>query len=692
MITISVTGATGDIGGAYIRSLDPSITIKALVRDGSKPTYRSGKDYLFTDGYIYNASFLRDFIKSDTLVHCAALLNTDDNNLIDVFAVNALFTGALVNNAKQCGVKKFIYLSTEMVHTLTDTDTSALSTLAMSFVHFCKDTFSDDRVTYDFRALAREFIGNNSFAYEKYNAYALAKYLGEVIVQSISSAAIVRISNAYGPEYSNSRLIPRMLKGRLTGRLVEFLDEPRDFIYSKDINNLISTIIDNNISGIIEGRSGQMTQTTTVAKMIIDATPTAYGELVTKTKSTQSRQIRKSEQRELADLIEVTPFAAGIAATIRHHKEQSYHQMTDARTIQDFLAPDERVVKMLKGSSAAHLCVVADRNNVRSVRKIAIYDGVEGNGIAKVANEIRYYKYITTHVPGLANMYPKLLDSRMSDDYSSETIEYLDGKNYYQSIKDGAIAASILRKSLHRFVSTLSNCAFTSLQRVEHPDADLDSYYLERSLARLTPIKEIIDIKDTLTINEKTYIAPHIILTDLLTNERLRTLIKPHTKSFCFHGDLTFLNTVFVESSEQIHLIDPRGHIGSWDPLYDVGKLLFTLAGFGELVIGKEPMVTTQKAGGFKIHFDQIPDLSFKLHDELPDIFAANGTFQNTIIAQEPHWRHRIALAQATHFLADIPFRLYTDGTTSTALASYIIGTYYLNQIYETLKREVTAR
>lgn len=685
---LAITGVTGDMGGGYLDSISQDNEIKVLVRKGSRVARKGVQPFFFTNGLSYKSALLEKFVEGDALVHCAALLDSDRYDLAEVMAVNAMLTGALVTSAIHEDVAKIVYISTEMVYTLENSP--SLGQLCTGFLQFCQEHFSDNQENYDLRALAQTFIDQNpDFPFEDYNNYSLAKYLGEAMVGSIPNTVILRVSNAYGPGYDNPRLIPRMIQGRLTGHDVAYPDEERDFVYAEDINKLIETVITQDLTGVIDCRSGEMVKISDLAEMIIHATPTAYGELsmVPAPQKGQPQTPVPAASSRLDAIISPASFEDGFTATLRWHKEQTYHQMKDGRSLQDFLKPDERVVKMLKGSSAAHLCVVVGSDKIHKVRKIAIYDGVEGNGIAKVANEIKYYQYISEHEPKLATMYPRLIDAATDETFSSETIEYLAGKNFYQAMKDGGLPTSVYRKSLVKFIDDLSNCVLENCKASSDPDGNLDAYYVERSFARLRPINDILTVRDELTINGKPYVAPHIILNDLLRNKQLREFIKPRTEAFCFHGDLTFLNTVFVDKTRDIRLIDPRGYIGSWDPLYDYAKLQFTLGGFGEFVVSKDPMVTEDASGNFTIHFNQIPEASRWLHDEFLDLLADNPTFKKGIIRREPHWRKRIALAKATHFLADIPFRLFTDGTTDTALASYVIGAYYLNEAYEALKK-----
>lgn len=690
MTKIALTGITGDVGGSFFRSLSTEDTVKVLVRHGSSiPQEKDAKIYPFNNDLIYSSAALEEFTESDILVHCAALLDSDHYTTAETLAVNAMLTGALAMAALRTDTK-VIYISTEMVYQLSITQ--ELVALSHSFISFCKENFIRDAKSYDLRALAETFIHQNTdFPFAQYNTYALAKYLGEAIIESTATAAIVRITNAYGPDFTKPRLIPRLIQGRLTGHETTYPSEKRDFVYSEDINRLIDYIITHRETGIIDCRSGELTDVNKLAKMIIHLTPTAYGELTKK----EAPEKEYSEAHlpfgrlSLADITKPTLFDTGLAATVRWHKEQTYHQMKDIRTLQDFLRPGESIFKMLKGSSAAHLCVVVDGENNYRVRKIAIYDGVEGNGIAKVAKETEYYEYIFEHMPDLASLYPRLLDATAGETFSSETIEYLPGKNFYESMKVGEFPAPIYRESLINFISTLSKHATKDRAPIANPDEALDAYYIERSLSRLNPIKNLVTIQDNVVINSNKYLAPHIILKELLQNKQLRSFIKPHIESFCFHGDLTLLNTVFIHDTQEIKLIDPRGHIGKWDPLYDYGKLQFTLAGFGEFVVSTEPMVSQAKNGTFTINFEQIPQVSRELDSDFLEILANDEAFKSNIIPNEPYWRQRIMFAKATHFLADIPFRLFTDDTTATALASYVIGTYYLNEAYEALLHEL---
>lgn len=688
---IAVTGATGDIGGSYLVHALSDNELRVLIRKQSElPENPNVQQIIFKDSFKYESIFLEKFIDCDAVVHCAALLNSDKHTLADILAVNAFLTAGLVIAARKKEVKQFVFISSEMVYILENNE--GLNNLVEKFKAFCVDKM-EGADKFDLKELAAEFVDQTKeFPYDDYNSYALAKFLGEEITQALVRGTVLRVSSAYGPEYTNPRLIPKMIKGRLTGHDVVYPSEDRDFVYSEDINNLISTVLTEKHAGIIDCRSGEAVSTSKLAGIIIEATPTAYGKLIAGGQTSRQEGSMPKAKYTLRDIIgEVMPFSEGVSKTIRRHKERGYHQMTDSRSIENFLEPGESVVKKLKGSSAAHLYVTKKANGELIVRKIAIYDGVEGNGIAKVANEMNYYCYLTKDEPGLATMYAKLLSSQLEDTYSSITIEYLDGKNFYEALKFEELPYGTYKKSYENFITRLSANVLPESVPSMNPESDLDMYYIERSATRLHVIQEVIEVKDKITINDREYLSPHIILEDMAHNKELRKYVLPQLESICFHGDMTLLNNVFLDETHEIKLIDPRGFIGSWEPLYDFAKLHFTLSGFGEFVVDERPMITG-KNNNYTIHFENIPAHAVQLRNDSFDILEANETFKQYVIKHEPYWRHRITFAEATHFLADIPFRLYTDETPLNALSSYILGTYYLNEVYEALKNENSPR
>lgn len=692
MKAIAITGVTGDIGGGLLQHFaqQTGCRVTGLVRDGKQPEIATARLLTFSDESLYPAHLFDELAAGDVVIHAAAKLNMPGNThaeCVRYLATNA-FLAALLARSCHRRATHFVYLSSEMVYELPDTpDLRALGT---AFTDFCQRKLAAADM-YDTAKLATAFMNElPNLSFDKLPMYAVSKYLGELAAQTVPAATIIRITNAYGPDYTNPRLIPRLLVGRLTGHGSTAPDTTRDFVHADDLAKLVQVAIEQPIFGTIDGKSGERTAIKELCEQIVSLTPTAYGklELQAVDAGATHKPLVAPADVTLSDSIgEPIAFNDGLLETLKSHKARCYHQMADTRTIEDFLKPGETLVRELHGSSAAYLYVVRDKDGHQAVRKIAIRDGVEGNGIAKVAEEIRYYRYIAHRRPTLARLYPKLLGARLDRSYSSEIIEYLDGPNLYEALRSETLPYDTYKASLRQLLNDISQYGVGVLTTPKDGQTQLNAYYLDRALTRLEPIHDLIGKADTLTINGQTIPAPHVLLARIAVDKELRELLLPRTECFCIHGDLTLLNTVFLQNDHRVKLIDPRGYIGKWDPLYDFGKLAFTLSGFGEFIVARPPL-STNAAGSYTIDFDAIPRNSRRLRSEFYQFLADSEPFARRIISAEPHWRERIQFAEAIHYLSDIPFRLFTDEGTDTALASYVFGAYYLHAAYERMMHD----
>ncbi|HEX7963780.1 MAG TPA: NAD-dependent epimerase/dehydratase family protein, partial [Candidatus Saccharimonadales bacterium] len=310
-MNIALTGATTDLGKSILTHLSRTHTIGMLTQPG----------------FTYDAAILGRFFKDkDALVHCAAELDLTPKKLEEYVAINALLTGLLASlSARAPRPPKFIYMSSAMVYQLPDDD--AITRLARQFAVFCQEAAARDGQC-DLLRLARRFIAqNNWFPFARYNGYTLTKYLGEAAALALPGAAVLRVSNAYGPGYDDPRLIPRLIMGRLTGRGASYIKERRDFVYCEDINRLVGAVLKRDIAGVIDCCSNELTSVKQVRDTIVRLTPTAYGKLVGNQTAPKVSHgtLAAPADANLPDIIgSPQPFGEGLAATLLYHKAQCY--------------------------------------------------------------------------------------------------------------------------------------------------------------------------------------------------------------------------------------------------------------------------------------------------------------------------------------------------------------------------------
>ncbi len=160
-------------------------------------------------------------------------------------------------------------------------------------------------------------------------------------------------------------------------------------------------------------------------------------------------------------------------------------------------------------------------------------------------------------------------------------------------------------------------------------------------------------------------------------------VLRPRSQGTCSHGDLTILNILYDQRCDDARLIDPRGTVGPWDPLYDIGKLLFSLNGFSHIVLGAYEL--DDDAGGCGWTFRTLGEKGSFHRAQIESAFILERVRTHTLFERlrelEPYWHLRLRFAEACHFLADVPYRFAMNNDARAAAAVLALGTELLAQI-----------
>ncbi len=208
---VALTGAAGHLGAALLQELTKrNIAVKALIR-GNDTRSCTGLPVEIIKGDMLQTEALQKLMQDcDVVIHCAALIsvNGDPNGL--VHKTNVEGTQLVVDNALQCGIKRFIQISS---------------------IHAFKQQPSLDVLDEQ-----REHVDEKAFAYDR------SKLAGQKIALAASNMEVLVIhpTSIIGPYDFKPSLMGQVIIDMYKGRLPFIFNGGFDFCDCRDVANAIA--------------------------------------------------------------------------------------------------------------------------------------------------------------------------------------------------------------------------------------------------------------------------------------------------------------------------------------------------------------------------------------------------------------------------------------------------------------------
>ncbi|MFF8772973.1 hypothetical protein [Kitasatospora sp. NPDC015120] len=325
---------------------------------------------------------------------------------------------------------------------------------------------------------------------------------------------------------------------------------------------------------------------------------------------------------------------------------------------------------------------------------------VDGHDLVSFRRKLRQIELLRTLAPRLAAHYlpvPHVLDG---DGWSACTTPYYDS----------ADLAAPLRESPHgtgeffrRYTALVQALVLDGYAVRSHPTpaGHLADVVLGRFLRRLPVLRRALPAElmgaGRLTVNGVPCEAPQLVLERLAG--RLARL-EPARLMAPAHGDANTRNVLLSArpgaAAEDFRLIDPRGSVEPWDPVYDLAKTLFSLTVWDPAL--RTGFSVRRTEHGYRVGFRRpvFPGYRAAIHRFLPRLAAHDGL--SDLFRDDPGWRDRLLLTHALHVLAEAPCRLSDrkpkpdlrgrdSPPAELALGHYLLGTLLLNDLAARLGR-----
>ncbi len=207
---VALTGAAGHLGAALLQELTTrKIPVKALIRGDNIISCKDLPVEIIKGDMMQPAALQRLMQDCDVVIHCAALISVNGDPKGLVYKTNVEGTQLVVDNALQCGIKRFIQISS---------------------IHAFKQQPSLQVLDED-----REHVDEKAFAYDR------SKLAGKKIALAASNMEVLVIhpTSIIGPYDFKPSLMGQVIIDMHKGRLPFIFNGGFDFCDCRDVAHAI---------------------------------------------------------------------------------------------------------------------------------------------------------------------------------------------------------------------------------------------------------------------------------------------------------------------------------------------------------------------------------------------------------------------------------------------------------------------
>ncbi|MFJ3788363.1 hypothetical protein [Kitasatospora sp. NPDC090091] len=325
---------------------------------------------------------------------------------------------------------------------------------------------------------------------------------------------------------------------------------------------------------------------------------------------------------------------------------------------------------------------------------------VDGHDLVSFRHKLRQIELLRTLAPRLAAHYLPVVHFLDGDGWAACTTPFYDSADLAAPLRESPPRTP---EFFRRHTALVRALVLDGYAARSHPTpaGHLEEVVVGRFLRRLPALRRALPADlataERITVNGVPCAAPHLVL------ERLAGRLAPLAPARLMapaHGDANTRNVLWCARSEapeeEFRLIDPRGSVQPWDPVYDLAKTLFSLTVWDPAL--RTGFSVHRSERGYAVGFRQpvFPGYRAAIHRFLPHLASHKGL--SLLFRDDPGWPERLLLTHALHVLAEAPCRLSDrkpkpdlQGRASTpealALGHYLLGTLLINDLVDRLDR-----
>jgi len=247
-----------------------------------------------------------------------------------------------------------------------------------------------------------------------------------------------------------------------------------------------------------------------------------------------------------------------------------------------------RVLRALgRGGSGAHSVLTETGAGELAVLKIVTDrpGAVDGHDLASFLLKSRQIQQLRQRTPAVGQHYPPVLATLDGPGWASTLTRYVPGSDLVAVAgRDGPGRAHELLRGVWHRLSSEGYAATSRPASAEHWLRDFCDRLERRRNLLVDNVAPALLNETNLTVNGRE--VPGFDQA-AATARDLAWVFDRSRVADPVHGDLNLRNIVIGDPpGPPFALVDPRGTLGSWDPVYDLAKVLFSLTVFDDLMEG----------------------------------------------------------------------------------------------------------
>jgi hypothetical protein len=320
----------------------------------------------------------------------------------------------------------------------------------------------------------------------------------------------------------------------------------------------------------------------------------------------------------------------------------------------------EAVIDSSGGSSATVWRVVTERGLRLVVKTLTERDDlVDGHDLGTFARKPRQIAAVHRELPELSPYYASVIGRWRGPGWAAYAMPHYAGQPVTRPL-DGAHpdVESFLRDvSAVLRVITESGYAQRSWPAASDHFVTTHLARVRRRLPllhRYLPAELLAD--QPIVVNGRRCRSLPRLLAEAGADDALLAMLRPGQLAFPVHGDLHLGNVLLRRGSPdpEFTVLDPRGVLTPWDPVYDFAKSLFSLTIFERAITSG---LRVGGSGDYTVSFMDDRDGYLMAAERFIPVLAELPYLRH-LNRSDPNWRTRLRFAHACHCLAESACRL----------------------------------